>query len=402
MENNASRNTGNLPKVFVNFLLLFNLLILSSPSFSDSKFEVSWAGVSIDESSIPNAPVAVSLLENLNQKPLDVQARKRIREKPFENISFLMDRDDSTEGVILTAAVLRENLQIMKEHNRLTPVYKHNYRIFINLMAFDWDVDGALGRYIGSVPLVIDYLAVSDAPHTKQEQVNIFKSMYLDNSLEGGLNVFDKLYQYSRNLSVMGDLDKFPQISSVEFTSEAAPQFNLDINEWSFMAKQFFEAELVKSSKSVLVPSMSEDRMNKEFRLVFADKSQEIIMPEPEGEIKILVEKLIPIKEIDGVQASYCHIAVIRIKIIDELDEEILSKNFARVEDSCFVTHKDNQIDSSQKFNESMLILLRKIAEQFGDNIDQAWLKEIGVEPSVMPEYIRQITLVKEELLQPY
>ena len=48
-------------------------------------------------------------------------------------------------------------------------------------MAFDWDVDGAMGRYIGSVPLVIDYLDATNSPHTTAQQQNIFRKMYLEN-----------------------------------------------------------------------------------------------------------------------------------------------------------------------------------------------------------------------------
>ena len=50
------------------------------------------------------------------------------------------------------------------------------------------------GRYIGSVPLVIDYIDVKTSITSKSEQKQIFKSMYLDNKLEG-LNVFDEIYK---------------------------------------------------------------------------------------------------------------------------------------------------------------------------------------------------------------
>lgn len=402
MKNSVFRNKAVFVKGFVAFFLFFSLVTFNTPTFAKS--QAAWAGVSIDENSISSAPVAASLLTDLEKKPLDVQARVRIKERPFKNIEFI-NREDNTEGIIVTATILRESLQIVKDNARRTPTYNHTYRVFVNLMAFDWDVDGAMGRYVGSVPIVVDYLDVSDAPHSKTVQEQIFKSMYVDNSLGGGLNVFDEIYNFAKELMVEGYLDKFPQISSVEMKPEALKYFKLDktkLADWKYMAKQFFEAQLVKYSGSVLVPSMSEERMNLEFRVVFSDKSQAIVLPEPAGELKIFIEELRPINTLDGVQRSVCHISFIRLVVIDELDEELMSRKFARGNETCFVTHKDNKIDDNQLYNESMLVLLKDIARQFGPNVDQGWLTGFGVPANVVPKYVAQISRAKDELLQSY
>ena len=97
-------------------------------------------------------------------------------------------------------------------------------------------------------------------------------------------------------MNAEGYLDKYPQITSFDFKPEAAQLFNIgpdNLDDWSYMAKQFFEAQLVKSSGSVLVPSMSEERANLEFTFLFADKSQRIVLPDPYGEISVVVEQLI-------------------------------------------------------------------------------------------------------------
>jgi len=369
-----------------------------------AKTQVSWGGVSIDENSISNAPVAASLLSD-GSGEIDIQARKRIKERPFTNVEFLGGRDDNTEGVILTATVLRESLQIFQDQNRSDVVYNHTYRIFINLMAFDWDVDGEMGRYIGSVPLVIDYKDAASAPHSTAQQQRIFQNMYLENSLGGKLNVFDELYNFANAMNVEGYLEKYPQITSLQFKPEAAQIFNIgadNLGDWSYMAKQFFEAQLVKSSGSVLVPSMSEERANLEFTFLFADKSQRIVLPDPYGEISVLVEQLIPVEELDGVQKSLCHMAVIRVIVTDELDDELMSLNFGRMKKSCFVTHKDNQINHKQKYHETMLILLKDIAKQFGNSVDKSWLAGFGVPSNVIPKYVDGVSKVKTELLQSY
>lgn len=389
--------------LLIPILLLTILLLNASPTFAKSP--ASWGGVSIDENSISNAPVASSLLSQGPSNPLDVQARKRIREQPFSKLEFIQGRDDNTEGVIITATILRESVQIIQDHNRRDPTFNHTYRVFINLMAFDWDVDGGMGRYIGAVPLVIDYLDVSNAPHSGSTQNKIFQSMYLNNSLGGQLNVFDELYNYSREIKIDGYLDKFPQIKSIKFEPDAKRNFNSsqkDVADWSYMAKQFFEAQLVKYSGSVLVPTMSEERMNMEFRLIFSDKSQAIVLPEPSGEIHVMIEKLVPVEKLDGVQKSLCHISVIRMIVVDELDEQLMSRNFARVDETCFVTHKDNRVDHLQLFKESILSLLRDTARQFGPVIDKKWLKKFGVPANALPKYLNEISDVKNELLQSY
>lgn len=399
---------GQFPRAFSNkglqliILVTSSLLIFAPPALA--KTQVSWGGVSIDENSIVNAPVAVSLLKQPGS-PLDIQARKRIRDKSFSKMEFMSNRDDNTEGVIVTATILRESLQIFQDQNRSDVVFNHTYRIFVNLMAFDWDVDGEMGRYVGSVPLVIDYLDAASAPHGTAQQQQIFQKMYLENSLGGNLNVFDELYNFSNGMNAEGYLEKYPQITSFDFNPEAAQIFNIgaeNLNDWSYMAKQFFEAQLVKSSGSVLVPSMSEERANLEFTFLFADKSQRIVLPDPYGEISVVVEQLIPVEELDGVQKSLCHMAVIRVKVTDELDDELMSLNFGRMKKSCFVTHKDNQINHKQKYHETMLILLKDIAKQFGNSVDKSWLAGFGVPSNVIPKYVDGVGKVKTELLQSY
>ena len=399
---------GQFLRAFTNkglqliILVTSSLLIFAPPALA--KTQVSWGGVSIDENSIVNAPVAVSLLKQPGS-PLDVQARKRIRDKSFSKMEFMSKRDDNTEGIIVTATILRESLQIFQDQNRSDVVFNHTYRIFINLMAFDWDVDGEMGRYVGSVPLVIDYLDAASAPHGTAQQQQIFQKMYLENSLGGNLNVFDELYNFSNGMNAEGYLEKYPQITSFDFNPEATQIFNIgaeNLNDWSYMAKQFFEAQLVKSSGSVLVPSMSEERANLEFTFLFADKSQRIVLPDPYGEISVVVEQLIPVEELDGVQKSLCHMAVIRVKVTDELDDELMSLNFGRMKKSCFVTHKDNQINHKQKYHETMLILLKDIAKQFGNSVDKSWLAGFGVPSNVIPKYVDGVGKVKTELLQSY
>ena len=168
------------------------------------------------------------------------------------------------------------------------------------------------------------------------------------------------------------------------------------------MARQFFEAQLVKHSGSVLVPSMSEDRMNNEFRFVFADKSQSMVLPDPAGEIQLKIEKLIPIEKLDGVQKSICNISVARMVVMDELDDQLMSKNFARTKETCFVTQKNNRVDNIQLFNQSMLVLMKDIARQFGPNVDTEWLKKFGVPDNKISAYVQEITKTRDELLQSY
>ena len=46
---------------------------------------------------------------------------------------------------------------------------------------------------------------------------------------------------------------------------------------------------------------------------------------------------------------------VIKIQALDELDEEIMDRRFARIKKSCFVTHVDNTVDGEMYFRKSVL-----------------------------------------------
>ena len=183
-------------------------------------------------------------------------------------------------------------------------------------MAFDFDDSGMKGRYIGSVPLVIDYIDVKTSITSKSEQKQIFKSMYLDNKLEG-LNVFDEIYKVANSLDVNGFPEKFAQVSEVSMSPEVAALIEPQSGnaEWHPRARQFFEAQLVKYSGSVLVPAMPEERMNREFKFVFSDRSSSIVMPEPSGQITVIIEKLMPQQAINGVQKPCAMVLLLKSSI---------------------------------------------------------------------------------------
>ena len=122
-------------------------------------------------------------------------------------------------------------------------------------------------------------------------------------------------------------------------------------------------------------------------------------MPEPSGQINVIIEKLIPQQRVKGIQKTLCHGVVIKVQALDELDDEIMSRRFARVKKSCFVTHVDNVVDESAYFRKSILTLLKKIAGQFGENVDGEWLQSFGVPSDVVAKYKKQIAKTKGELL---
>ena len=84
---------------------------------------------------------------------------------------------------------------------------------------------------------------------------------------------------------------------------------------------------------------------------------------------------------------------------MDELDEEIMDRRFARVKKSCFVTHVDNVADEPTYFRKSVLTLLKEIAGQFGEKVDGEWLQSFGVPSDVVAKYKKQIAKTKGELL---
>jgi hypothetical protein len=384
----------------LNIAVIVLLLVCEATQKARAETDVIWGGVSVADDAIPFTPVGMMLLSDVSGA-IDSAANARIAQKKFSNLNVLRRAtSEQIEGVILTASLARESLEISKDVTGSTPRFYHVYRVFINLMAFDYDDAGMKGRYIGSVPLVVDYIDVKTSQASKTEQEQIFKSMYLDNRLEG-LNVFDEIYKAANSLDVNGFPEKFAQVSEVSMSPEVAARIEPRSGnaEWHPRARQFFEAQLIKYSGSVLVPAMPEERMNREFKFVFSDRSRSITMPEPSGQINVIIEKLIPHQAVNGVQKTLCHGVVIKIQALDELDEEIMDRRFARVKKSCFVTHVDNVVDEPTYFRKSVLTLLKTIAGQFGEKVDVEWLQSFGVPSDVVAKYKKQIAQTKGQLL---
>lgn len=387
-------------KKFLNVLVVALIIVFQAIQKAEAKTDVIWGGVSVADDIIPFSPVGVMLLSD-GSGAIDTAADERIAKRKFSNLNVVQRATaEQVEGVVLTASLAGESLEIFKDVTGSSPRFFHVYRVFVNLMAFDFDDAGMKGRYIGSVPLVIDYIDVKTSKTSEIEQEQTFKSMYLDNKLEG-LNIFDEIYTAASSLDVNGFPEKFAQVSEVIMSPEVEALIeprSRNVN-WHPRARQFFEAQLVKYSGSVLVPAMPEERMNREFKFVFSDRSASIVMPEPSGQIKVIIEKLIPQQAINGVQKTLCHGAVIKIKALDELDDEIMDRRFARIEKSCFVTHVDNNVDNEVYFRKSVLTLLKAIAVQFGERVDSEWLKSFGVPSDVVSKYKKQIARTKSELL---
>tara|TARA_A100001037_G_scaffold303703_1_gene338413 strand:- start:105 stop:1319 length:1215 start_codon:yes stop_codon:yes gene_type:complete len=385
--------------------LLFAVSVLClHVSLAEAKSQAVWGGVSIEKSAIPSAPVAADLLSGADGR-LDIEARRRIREKPFKNIEFISRvTGKQQEAVIVTASIARESLEIFKDLQASTPTYYHTYRIFLNLMAFDWDdTGGQKGRYIASVPFVIDFLDAKGAPASKEEKRATFTSMYLDNNLSG-INVFDELYKASSHLVIDGDSEKFPQIAKFVFNAEVLETLGGEdaFASSSHILRQFFEAQVVKASGAVLVPAMDTKRANQEFKFVFSDRSQAIVLPEPLGEIVVKIERIIPFTKVVDVQKTLCFGAVIKIFVYDELGDILMERKFARTSDACFVTHKDNIVNPIRYFVKNLLLLLKKTADQFGGSVDRAWLEKMGVPSEMIPLYGDEIKTVKRELLKDF
>jgi len=390
---------------FLNIAAIVLLFICGATQKAQAVTDVIWGGVSVADDAIPFTPVGVMLLSD-GSGAIDSAADARIAQKKFSNLNILRRATaEQMEGVVLTASLARESIEISKDVTGLavtgsTPRFMHVYRVFINLMAFDFDDSGMKGRYIGSVPLIVDYIDVKTTVTSKSEQEQIFKSMYLDNKLEG-LNVFDEIYKAANSLDVNGFPEKFAQVSEVSMSPEVAALIEPQSGnaEWHPRARQFFEAQLVKYSGSVLVPAMPEERMNREFKFVFSDRSSSIVMPDPSGQITVIIEKLIPRQKVNGIQKTLCHGVVIKVQALDELDDEIMSRRFARMKKSCFVTHVDNTVDDEVYFRKSVLTLLKAIAGQFGEKVDSDWLQSFGVPSDVVATYKKQIAKTKDELL---
>ena len=403
------------------FSLIFMVVCVGLQAKPAKAAPAFWGGVSIEESSISLAPVAVALMSGANGE-LDIQARLRIRDKPYKNLEFIVDSrisSQTVQAVIVTASVARESLEVFQDLQASTPTYYHTYRVFLNLMAFDWDGVGQMGRYIASVPLVMDYLDAKDRPASKEEQKATFAAMYLNNSLSG-LNVFDELYKASSHLDIDGYSEKFPQVAQFIFDPDALALLGDEFDPVSsaHMLRQFFEAQLAKSSGAVLVPAMSEKRANQEFKFVFSDRSQNIVFPDPLGQIVVKIDRLIPFSKTNNVQKTLCFSSVLKVFVYDEFiafsddpgklptlaedEKPMMQRKFARTGDSCFVTHKDNSVNQNRYFMKSILMLLKDTAAQFGDQVDSGWLKNMGVPSEMISLYQKEISEVKEELLVSY
>lgn len=379
------------------FLIFLWIFILPAKSFG-SPIPVIWAGTSA-LGGLNTTPVATALIGTDTWEQV---IEERLLDKTFKNLEFAVRSDAfQFEGEMATIIISSENTEIFEEITSFGSSFIHVYTIIASFLIFDWDDAGLKGRYIKSVPIVHQIIDVQKSRASMKKQEEIFTDFYTNQNL--GDNFFDLIYNQSKDIYPLSDVDTFAQVDQIQFSEGVQQAFglnNAEIEDWKASTRQFIEAQIAKYSKSALVPTFKGIN-SRELSYLIRDKQIKIVFPEPEGSLKFTILKLVPVNSVKDNVKTLCFMAAVKVQAIDTFGEIIMDKNFIRNGDTgaCFTTGPNNEVDEAHYFSLSSLQLLKKIAEQFGNSIDTDWLKTFGVKENKIKNYSKEIFAVKSELL---
>ena len=365
-------------KNLVCFVIVFSFL--GSISHSIAASTANWGGVALsiqettDDGSFPFARKMLAC-DPCAHGNINEYARNKLVGKPYNNfeLSTAMVGVRQIEGVILSAIINRESVQIYKETSGDRISYLHLYRFFVNLVAFEFKQGEA--RYVSSRPVVVQYTDYLDHPATPEEQFEVAYNLYANDTR--GINIFDELYKAGKSMKVDVFSEKYARVMPVILSDEVKSVMKLEelaLDDWRYQIGQIFEASLIKHSGGVLIPAASEDSTKADFSANFSNASFKIRLPEPTYTINLDVKRFVPVESINGAQKTVCFIVGLQLTVDGPL-EQLMDGKFIRKQDSCGVISVKDEVDPALRFPGSLFSLLNGISKQFGNDVDQNFIK---------------------------
>jgi len=322
-------------------------------------------------------------------------ARERLAENPYDNIDVSLDAVGSRqlEGLILTPLIARESVIIAEDIDPDGTVnYEYAMRFFINLMLFEFKQGE--GRFSGSFPFIFKHVETSKTPLSQDQLMNIAAELYGSNTK--GMNIFDELYKQAKSkLTFKGFSSKYPQITEISLSDEVAGVMgaHVDLDAFAAQTGQIFEANLVKQSGGMLIPTLG-DNNNNEMEAVFQDAARRIQLPEPAASILLDVNRFVYWEKVKGAQKTVCFIVLVNVKVNTTFDT-IMDTSFVRKKESCGVIRTVEKLTPHFQFPEQLYSLLYPISQQFDGSVDAAFLSTAAPKH---PQAADQIKLATEKL----
>ena len=81
-----------------------------------------------------------------------------------------------------------------------------------------------------------------------------------------------------------------------------------------------------------------------------------------------------PVESINGAQKTVCFIVGLQLTVDGPL-EQLMDGKFIRKQDSCGVISVKDEVDPALRFPGSLFSLLNGISKQFGNDVDQNFIK---------------------------
>jgi hypothetical protein len=279
-------------KAFLTLIFLIGILYVGK---AQAEKKVYWGGVGFVswEDRKERYPYSSQLLCAEKKCPAgDINnfADKYFLNANFKNFTYLIDMIgvDEVEGIIMSPMIMRETLLVVEDNTAGKKNFIHQYRIFANLMFFEFGT----GRFIASQPVVVQLLDVLDHIATDEENLKVISDLL--GSETHKVNVFKSLLKASRNINISDDGKKYVKIRKVKLGDTVkeivAKKFNPIT--WKAQIGQIFEANLITQTGAPIIPSMSEEQLEGELIAKFADGLKTIKLPEePAFQIELSLDK---------------------------------------------------------------------------------------------------------------
>ena len=302
---------------------------------------------------------------------LSAQVAQAFEGNEFKNFEVTFERFDAnqTEGLVLVPVVTRESLVSADEGN----AYSYSYRVYVDLMLLRFRPGEV--QFISSFPYILNYFDVRDRRLTQDETADVFRLIYLDDSL--GFNLFEEVARVAADkMDPNIESGNYAQVTDVSLSDEVAGilEQTYPRDTWRQQIGQFLSSNIVDRSGVSLLPSRLSGEVTDKMRIVFADGNRDISVPVPSYEIKLDVERFVRHEQPSGSEQIICFIVAARLRVDDAFGEEKANIRFVRKRESCGATDRGTTREDKMYFPESLFSLLTNIAEQFDGSIDRQFV----------------------------
>jgi hypothetical protein len=361
----------------VDFFCAALMLIWSaSCAMSEGKQRVLWGGVALSSSlDAPLAPVASQLLncdnpDELGRCPIEAFALDVMLGTNFENIDLQTGYTEDNISYLLSPVIDGEwvsHVQLSEGSER----YVYQFLVLGSVLIYE--VDAGNSQLLSSAPISVYATRYFSKPLTKQEQSEIFKSMYLGSeayeSKEGYYNIFNNMAEGAASKSdVPLKFSGLVKFTGVGYSDDAAKILSSDFNLDALtpLMASWATANLAASTEEMIIPyTLGQNQL----RLVFRNAETTLKLPEPLYEFDMYVQAVDTYKN-----SNFTCFDVAAYYGVKTFGDMLLDAPIQHGQDSCAFI-KSGTADANSIYIANLLSQIQKVMFSFSN--DPADLKEL-------------------------